>query len=420
ELKKIAEVTPYEIVVVDEAEVMELQELSKLAVKVSPEKLTNSIIFNAIEEKASDIHLESYKDYRYRIRYRIDGLLNEILLVPEPIALKIISRVKVMANLDISKKNIPQDGRAKIKFKNRLINLRISSLPGLEGEKIVVRILDRDNVIVPIERLGLRGEPLKIFMQYIYKPQGFILVTGPTGCGKTTTLYSALYKIGSLEKSIVTIEDPVEYQIERFNQVQIDTKKGLTFASILRSVLRQDPNIILVGEIRDKETAEISIHAALTGHLVLSTLHTNNTFDAIIRLIDMGIEPFLVSASLSCVIAQRLVRLLCPHCKKPYKPNPELIERLKISPNDYTFYNPEGCPKCRHNGYKGRIGIFEILPVTSDVKRFIQEKKDSTEIKNEMKKRGMKTLWEDGVDKVIDGVTSVEELLKVLPEEEFL
>lgn len=420
ELKKSTESVTESVIVIDEKNTVEAHELAALASQISVEKLTDSIIYTAVKERSSDIHFEPFREGRYKVRFRIDGQLTEIMLVPESIAVKVISKIKVMANIDFAKRHLPQDGGVRLRISGKEIDLRVSSLPGIEGEKVVIRILDKESVIVPVESLGMREEHLKILLGYLYKPQGFIVVTGPTGSGKTTTLYSVINKVATGDKSVVTIEDPVEYRISRFHQVQVNVQRNLTFASALRAVLRQDPNIILIGEIRDRETAEIAINAALTGHLVISTLHTNNTFETIPRLVDIGVEHYLLASALSCIVAQRLVRVLCPHCKKPYHPTKDLLEKLNLdSTTQYTFFGCVGCPKCNNIGYRGRTGIYEILPSSQEVKNFILEKRDSSFIRTQMKKRNMQTLWDDAILKVVNGITSVEEIIKFSPDNEF-
>lgn len=324
----------------------------------------------------------------------------------------IISRLKVLANLDIAEKRLPQDGRVQITIDSKNVDLRVSSFPTIHGENIVIRILDKSMGILSIDNLGFQPEMIKKIRESISLPNGIILVTGPTGSGKTTTLYSFLNEINREDQNIMTLEDPVEYQIKGIRQAHVDVKSGLTFNTGLRSILRQDPDVIMIGEIRDLETAEISIQAALTGHLVFSTLHTNDAPSTITRLIDMGIEPFLVSSSIAAIIAQRLIRKLCPACKKEYKPNPALLTRLNLPPEDLTFYEEKGCDKCRNTGFKGRLAIYELMVPTPSIRQMVNEKKSNLEIEKVIKTEGFKNLRQDGIDKVMMGITSVTEVLR--------
>ena len=377
-------------------------------------RLANLIIVQAIRQGASDIHVEP-QETRVRIRYRIDGALYPVMTPPKHIQAALVSRFKIMANMNIAERRLPQDGRIEMKVDNKDIDLRVSTIPTVWGEKVVMRILDKSGAFVGIEKLGLLPEDHRRFEAIISRPYGIILITGPTGSGKTTTLYAILNRLNRTEVNITTIEDPVEYQLPGIAQVQINPKAGLTFASGLRAFLRQDPDIIMVGEIRDEETARIAIHAALTGHLVLSTIHTNDAPGALPRLIDMGIEPFLVSSSVVGVIAQRLVRVLCQRCKAPYDPKPELVRRVGLDPHGgATFYKPVGCEFCNHIGYKGRTGIFEIMPVDESIKGLLVKHATSSQIKEVAVAAGMRTLQQDGVAKVLSGITSLEEVLRVV------
>ena len=396
----------------------EVKVLEQLAEEAPVIKVVNLLILQAIRERASDIHIEP-DEKKVSVRLRVDGALREVTPFPKDHQGAIISRIKILSKMDIAEKRKPQDGRIQIKIESRDIDLRVSTYPTLYGENVVIRILDRASALLGLAQLGFSEDELKRFDKIIRRPYGIILVTGPTGSGKTTTLYAALNTINSTEKNIITIEDPIEYQIPLIRQSQINPKAGLTFATGLRSILRQDPDIIMVGEIRDVETAEIAIHSALTGHLVLSTLHTNDAPGALTRLEDMGVEPFLITSSVIGILAQRLVRVLCDKCKESYKPSHEMLEGLHISAHEkLTFYKPRGCKYCENAGYKGRIGIFELLEVSEEAKKLVLGKASSGEIKELARREGMRTLWEDGLAKAKQGITSVEEVLKVTKEEE--
>jgi general secretion pathway protein E len=385
-------------------------------------RLVNLIITRAIELRASDIHFEPFED-QFRVRYRVDGVLHDVESPPKRLQSAIVSRVKIMAKLNIAERRLPQDGRIMLRVKGKEIDFRVSSVPTIYGESTVLRILDKSSIVLDIEQLGFPEDTLKGFQSLIQRPHGIILVTGPTGSGKTTTLYCALEKINSPDKKIITVEDPVEYQLKGINQIQVKSSIGLTFANALRSIVRQDPDVILIGEIRDAETAEIAIHSALTGHLVLSTLHTNDAPSAITRLIDMGMEDYLLSSTVIGILAQRLVRVACPYCQVPSSPDPAILRELKLdgrSLADLSIIDVRGCEKCSHTGYWGRAGIFEFLEVTDQVQRLILEKKDSNMIKEEARKGGMRTLREDGWMKVKHGVTTISEVLRVTKEEAIL
>ncbi|MCF7805808.1 MAG: Flp pilus assembly complex ATPase component TadA [Candidatus Marinimicrobia bacterium] len=374
-----------------------------------------NLIFNrAIKMGASDIHLNP-EENSLRIRYRIDGILEDIWTQPKHLQGSIISRIKIMADMDIAERRRPQDGRFKLSIDNKTIDFRVSTLPTVFGENVVLRILDPTSVKVTLSDLGLSESLEKTLRQIIANPYGIVLVTGPTGSGKTTTLYASLNELNEVEKNIITIEDPVEYQLPLIRQANMNPKAGMTFASGLRSILRQDPDIVMVGEIRDGETATVAVQAALTGHLVLSTLHTNDTAGALTRLVDMGVEPFLVSSSTSGIIAQRLVRKLCDHCKKSYTPAKDELKSLGLDKVDreFQFHKPVGCKKCRDSGYLGRIGIFEIMELTDQIRDLILKDASSDVIKKAAIKNGMTTLRHDGLRKVVNGITSVEELLRV-------
>ena len=385
-------------------------------------RLVNLIITRAIELRASDIHFEPFEE-QFRVRYRVDGVLHDVESPPKRLQAAIVSRVKIMAKLNIAERRLPQDGRIMLRVKGKEIDFRVSSIPTIYGESIVLRILDKSSIVLDIEKLGFPPDTMQGFAELIQKPHGIILVTGPTGSGKTTTLYCVLQKINSPDKKIITVEDPVEYQLRGINQIQVKASIGLTFANSLRSIVRQDPDVILIGEIRDAETAEIAIHSALTGHLVLSTLHTNDAPSAMTRLIDMGMEDYLLSSTIIGILAQRLVRVACPDCREPYSPNPMILKEMKLDGEDLSHSNiidVRGCESCSHTGYWGRMGIFEFLKVTDDVQKLILGKKDANIIKEAARKEGMRTLREDGWLKVKQGMTTVSEVLRVTQEEEMM
>jgi len=376
-------------------------------------KLVNHIISEAIEMRASDIHLEPFADDLI-LRYRIDGMLHEFEAPPKKLNSAMTTRIKIMAKLDISERRLPQDGRIKLKMQGKDIDMRVSTLPTLYGESVVMRILDRGNIKVDLQHLGFPKKQLEQLEALIQKPYGKLLVTGPTGSGKTTTLYAALDKINTSEKKIITIEDPVEYQMRGINQIHVKPQIGLTFSSGLRSIVRQDPDVIMIGEIRDPETAEIAIQAALTGHLVFSTVHTNDAAGAITRLLDMGIESFLISTALLAVLAQRLIRVICTECKEPAALNPGLLKEMGtwVKPG-IKAYRGKGCKHCSHTGFRGRAGIYELLIVDEAIRGLILAKANGQTIRSMARKAGMRTLREDGWRKVLQGVTTVEEILRV-------
>ena len=377
-------------------------------------KLVNSLIADAVRKGASDIHIEPYEK-SMRVRFRIDGVLQEMMAPPFRFKAAIISRLKIMAELDIAERRVPQDGRIKIKVINRTIDLRVSSLPTIFGEKVVMRILDKTNLNIDLEKLGFEPASMKEFVSAIANPYGMVLVTGPTGSGKTTTLYSALSRVNTPEVNVMTAEDPVEYNLDGINQVLVNDDIGLTFAAALKAFLRQDPNIIMVGEIRDLDTASIAVKAALTGHLVLSTLHTNDAPSAIGRMVDMGIEPFLVASSVNLILAQRLVRRVCAACKQPIQLNDEVVRELQLLPRDLenaTFMEGEGCVDCNNTGYRGRQGVYEVMPLSPRLRDLILERASANEIKKLAIEEGMLTLRRDALQKLRRGLTTVEEVLK--------
>jgi general secretion pathway protein E len=378
-------------------------------------KLVNHIISQSVKGGASDIHIEPYQN-NFKIRYRIDGVLYDLLSPPKWMQASLISRIKVMAKMNIAEKRLPQDGRFEVKIGDQNIDIRVSTIPITHGERLVLRLLNKSTSLLKLTDLGLNPDNLELVSKLIKTAHGIILVTGPTGSGKTTTLYAILSKLNSPGVNIITIEDPVEYQLKGVGQIQVNPKIDLTFAKGLRSIVRQDPDIILIGEMRDLETAEIGVQSALTGHLVFSTLHTNDSATAITRLVDLGVEPFLISSTVIAVIAQRLVRVLCEDCKEPYHPDDETLERLGISANPASqpvIYRAKGCPKCFNSGYKGRLGIYEIMVLNEHLQNLILKTHDSHQIKNEAIRFGMNTLYSDGILKVISGITSLEEVLRV-------
>ncbi len=376
--------------------------------------MVNSIIQRAVHDKASDIHIEPAQK-KSRIRFRIDGLLYEVMTPRQELHPAIISRLKVMANLDIAERRLPQDGRIQVHTQGRPIDLRFSSLPGLYGEKVVLRVLDKNQAILNVSKLGMHDPNLNVFKRLLDRNFGLILVTGPTGSGKTTTLYSAINYLNSIEKNIVTIEDPVEYQLDIVNQNPVKENIGLTFAKVLKHVLRQDPDVVMVGEIRERETAEIAVQAALTGHLVLSTLHTNDSVGAVTRMIDMGVEPYLLSSALIGVVAQRLVRSICPSCKTDFLASPELVTRYGWQEQGKVRLSKgRGCPECYDSGYKGRMGVHEIVEADSDLQRLIISNPTRDKLSAFMQERGITTLFDDGLQRVLEGRTTIEEISRVV------
>jgi len=400
------------------------ERLKKLSEEAPIIKLVSSIIVKAVQNKASDIHFEP-QEKSFFIRYRVDGMLRTAYMLPKKLQLAITSRIKIISNLDIAEKRHPQDGQVRLMALNRDIDFRVSTLPSKFGEKIVMRVLDKTSFLLGLWQLGFTSDKQSEFEDLITKPSGIILITGPTGAGKTTTLYAAINKVKSPEKNIVTLEDPIEYELLAgkgrelgVTQVQVDSKIGLTFASGLRSLLRQDPDVVMLGEIRDLETAEIAIRSALIGRLVLSTLHTADAPQAITRLLDMGVEPFLVASSLIAVVAQRLVHVLCENCKEAYEPPTDSLRRLNIhSPRgtNIVFYRAIGCEHCNNTGYSGRTGIFELMKIDEKIRDLALKKVSTSTIRHQAVVAGMKTLWDNGLELVLKGITSVDELLRVLP-----
>jgi len=380
-------------------------------------RLVNLIITQAVNDRASDIHVEP-QEKEVRVRFRIDGVLHDVLRQPKSVQAGVISRLKIMADMDIADRRIPQDGRISLVVQKKAIDIRVASLPTVWGEKLVLRILDKSSVLLKLEDLGLSDSNFAKFESSFMKPYGMILVTGPTGSGKSTSLYATLNILNQSDRNIITVEDPVEYRLPGVNQVQTNNRAGLTFASALRSILRADPDIILVGEIRDRETAQIAIEASLTGHLVLSTLHTNDAPSAIGRLIEMGIEPFLVASSTDAIVAQRLARKLCPKCKQGYTPTLQALKEngfpLVDGESIPTLFRPVGCQKCGKTGYRGRTSVHEIMQMSEEIERLTVERRSTDEIRNMAREQGMETLRQDGMQKVRNGVTSLEEIQRVV------
>jgi type II secretory ATPase GspE/PulE/Tfp pilus assembly ATPase PilB-like protein len=395
------------------------KDINDEAIDPSVIKFLNQVLLDAIRQQSTDVHFEPSED-GLRVRYRIDGILYEVSCPPtiKHFQSSIVSRIKVMANLDISEKRRPQDGRVDVKLENEIFDLRISIMPTPFGESIGIRILPRLSPIISLEGLGLNSAGLQILENAIKRPHGIVLVTGPTGSGKTTTLYACLNAINSSQRKILTIEDPIEYQLKGITQMQVDTKVGFTFANALRSMLRHDPNVMMIGEIRDIETAELAVRTALTGHLVFSTLHTNDAAGGITRLLDMQVDSFLVSSSIILILAQRLVRLICPHCKEKYLPEHGLLRQF-IGDKTWQapFYHGRGCEICRFTGYKGRTAIFEMLEISDEIREMILNKTPSHQIKQKAMALGMKALKEAGWDKIKEGLTTVEEVLRVVAQE---
>ncbi|MBN1552806.1 type II secretion system ATPase GspE [bacterium] len=385
-------------------------------------KLVNLLFSQAVEVGASDIHIEPFEG-DLKIRYRIDGVLHDQEAPPKRFQAAIISRIKILSGLNIAEHRLPQDGRIRLRIMGQKIDVRVSTVPTLHGESVVMRLLDQSSMFIELESLGFPQSHLKIFQQLIHHPHGMILVTGPTGSGKTTTLYAALDKINQPDKKIITVEDPVEYQLKGVNQIQVNTKIGLSFASGLRHIVRQDPDVIMVGEIRDFETAEIAVQSALTGHLVFSTVHTNDAPGAVTRLQDMGVENYLIASCLDGVLAQRLVRTICPDCKEPTRVDQNALAEMEIengNAEDAVVYQGVGCRKCSNTGYRGRMGIYELFVISDHLRNLILEKSSANVLKREARKLGMKTLREDGWNKVKQGVTTIEEVMRVTQEEEII
>lgn len=398
----------------------DVQHLKDLASEAPVVRLVGLIIRKALETRASDIHIEPFEN-KLIVRYRIDGVLHEVESPPRKLSAAVISRVKIMANLDIAERRLPQDGRIKLRIQGKEVDLRVSTVPTMHGESVVMRILDKGGVPLNFESLGFEQDLLKKFTEILFRPHGILLVTGPTGSGKTTTLYTALTLLNKPDVKILTVEDPVEYQMDGINQIQVKPQIELTFANALRSIVRQDPDVIMIGEIRDLETAQIAVQSALTGHLVLSTLHTNDAASSINRLLDMGMEDYLLTSTVIGIQAQRLVRTLCRNCRRPYRALPEVISetglaRFLAPATDATLYEPMGCDSCAHTGFIGRVAIMEILPMTDGIRSLVMRHATSGEIQAEAVAEGMQTMYEHGLIKVLAGTTTLEEVLRVTRE----
>ena len=399
----------------------QIQHLKDLASEAPVIRLVNLMIARAVESRASDIHIEPFEN-RLKVRYRVDGVLREVESPPSRLSAAVISRIKIMAKLNIAERRLPQDGRIQLRAQGKEIDLRVSTVPTLWGESVVMRILDKASVVLDFEVLGFSPTMLKRFRQVLDLPHGILLVTGPTGSGKTTTLYTALQTLNTPERKILTVEDPVEYQLEGINQIQAKPQINLTFASALRAIVRQDPDVIMIGEMRDLETAGIAVQSALTGHLVLSTLHTNDAAGSVTRLLDMGVDDYLLTSTISGILAQRLVRLLCRHCRQPYPALPELIEELRLqrfseSPA-ITLYQPVGCEHCGGTGYRGRAAIMEFLVMNDALRRLVLKHADAGQLQAEAQREGMDTMYEDGLRKAVAGLTTIEEVLRVTTQQE--
>jgi len=398
----------------DEVNLSALEAISQEAPVI---QLVNMIIVQGIKERASDIHLEPTKR-GLLVRYRIDGILHDVRMLPARIKPAIISRIKILSRMDIAERRLPQDGRFQLRFGAREVDLRISSIPTVYEEKIVMRLLDKSQGVISLDSVGFTEKQLREFRGMIKSSYGILLITGPTGSGKSTTLYGALTEIDSIEKNVITVEDPVEYKLERINQINVRPKINLTFANALRSILRQDPDIIMIGEMRDSETAHIAVQSALTGHLVFSTLHTNDAVSSLTRMIDMGIAPFLISSSVIGVMAQRLVRQICPRCIEEYTPEEDVLENLKVNfkvpePGKLKLYRGKGCDYCKNTGYRGRTAIFEIVRINDEIRSMIMKNSSSNEIKETAIKNGMRTLLDSGIEKALEGITTIDEVLRV-------
>lgn len=399
------------------AGVDDVERLRDMASEAPVIRLVNSIFSRALDSRASDIHIEPF-EHHLSIRFRIDGVLQEVETPAAQLAPAVISRLKILSKLNIAERRLPQDGRIQLRMQGRPIDLRVSTVPTMHGESVVMRILDKQSINLDLDAIGLSPQILKDFKAVLARPNGIFLVTGPTGSGKTTTLYAALSRLNTIDRKILTVEDPVEYQIEGVNQIQTASKVGLNFASALRSILRQDPDVVMIGEIRDKETAGIAIQAALTGHIVLSTLHTNDAPSAITRLLDMGMEDYLLTSTVNAVMSQRLVRVLCPHCKQPHSLNAEEIANMGVAHmvetgQSVTVYGPVGCDECAHTGYRGRMGIHELLLMNDEVRHQVLQRSSSEQIYRTAREHGMLSMFEDGFSKVLAGLTSTAEILRV-------
>ncbi|MBK8322158.1 MAG: type II secretion system ATPase GspE [Betaproteobacteria bacterium] len=404
----------------EEQDAGDVEHLKDLASEAPVVRLVNLLITHALESRASDIHIEPFEN-RLIVRYRIDGVLHEVESPPRRLSAAVISRVKIMANLDIAERRLPQDGRIKLRIQGKEIDLRVSTVPTMHGESVVMRILDKGGVPLDFASLGFDGPVLELFLEALGQPHGVLLVTGPTGSGKTTTLYTALDRLNQPDVKILTVEDPVEYQMPGINQIQVKPQINLTFANALRSIVRQDPDVIMIGEIRDLETAQIAVQSALTGHMVLSTVHTNDAPSTVNRLLDMGVEDYLLTSTVVGILAQRLVRNLCPHCRQPYKALPEVIEQMGlrryVPEGEVTLWHPGGCDQCSGTGYRGRMGIMEMLPMNDAIRSLVMRHANSAELRAAAVESGMESMFENGLRKAVVGTTTIEEVLRVTRED---
>lgn len=394
----------------------DIEHLKDLASEAPIIRMVNIIMQKAVESRASDIHIEPF-DQNLKVRFRVDGVLQDVEAPPVQSTAAVISRIKIMAKLNIAERRLPQDGRIKHQVQGKELDLRVSTIPTMYGESVVIRLLDKEGVVLDFEALGFHGETLQQFNSILGMPHGIVLITGPTGSGKSTTLYTALQQLNTPERKIITVEDPVEYQLEGVNQIQTKSKIGLTFASALRSIVRQDPDVIMIGEMRDLETARIAVQSALTGHVVLSTLHTNDAAGGITRLMDMGLEDYLLTSTVNGILGQRLVRRLCPHCREPYTPLPEVIEELKLKQfakeKEIQLYHPKGCEQCGDVGYRGRLAILEFLTMTDALRSLVMGHAQALQIEERAIQEGMETMYQNGLRKALAGVTTIEEVLRV-------
>lgn len=398
---------------VNEADVEHLKDLASEAPVI---RMVNLIMQRAVEMRASDIHVEPFEQ-SLKVRFRIDGVLREVESPPVRSTAAVVSRIKIMAKLNIAERRLPQDGRIKLQVQGKELDLRVSTVPTMYGESVVIRLLHKESIKFDFNSLGFEGDSLERFLGVLEQPHGIILITGPTGSGKSTSLYTALHKINTPDRKIITVEDPVEYQLDGVNQIQTKPQIGLTFASALRSIVRQDPDVIMIGEMRDIETARIAVQSALTGHLVLSTLHTNDAAGGVTRLLDMGLEDYLISSTVNGILGQRLVRKLCPHCRESYEPLPEVAAELKLwnfsKERDILLYRPKGCEACDGTGYRGRLAITELLVMTDDIRRLVMTNAPARKIEEQALLEGMQTMYDDGIHKAVAGMTTVEEVLRV-------
>jgi general secretion pathway protein E len=399
----------------------DVQQLKDLASEAPVIRLVSLLITNALEMRASDIHIEPFEN-RLIVRYRVDGVLHEVESPPRRLSAAVISRIKIMASLDIAERRLPQDGRIRLRVQGKEIDLRVSTVPTMHGESVVMRILDKGGVALDFEKLGFEDDALNVFLDVLVQPHGILLVTGPTGSGKTTTLYTALDRLNQPDVKILTVEDPVEYEMAGINQIQVKPQIDLTFANALRSIVRQDPDVIMIGEIRDLETAQIAVQSALTGHLVLSTVHTNDAPSTVNRLLDMGVEDYLLTSTVIGILAQRLVRRLCPNCRDPYVALPELVEQMRLrryveGDGDITLWHAKGCSQCANTGYVGRVCITEMMPMTDGLRRLVMKHATAAELRAEAIGVGMITMYEDGLRKAVKGVTTFEEVLRATRED---